>query len=218
MNTSPPRHHYVIWQCADAGCGLRFPAAEYEVNSGRCPRCGGATRPAAAPLNVQERGRRASSNASAELRILLDNIRSTYNVGSIVRTADGAGVDHLYCCGITATPEHPRVAKTALGASETVPWSYHPNGPALAADLCRQGYALWALEAADRAENLLAIRREDLPPRLVLVAGHEVAGVDPAILDQCSRVLSLPMVGTKESLNVTVALGAAVYHLLHGRL
>lgn len=148
--------------------------------------------------------------------ILLDNIRSTYNVGSILRTADGAGVRYLHLCGITPTPDNPKVAKTALGAEQSVRWTHHRNGVTAARMLRAQGSQLWALEIAPCAVSLFDAVA-DLPPvPLVLVVGNERIGVDPGILALCEQVVALPMAGVKHSLNVATAFGIAVYTLRYG--
>ena len=155
---------------------------------------------------------------------LLDNIRSLRNVGSMFRTADGAGIDHLYLGGITPTPEHPKLAKTSLGAERSVPWSHHPDACTAAAELRARGRALWALEGGPRSvclfdpEVTAALAHAQAQGQVVvLVLGHEVSGVDPRIVDQCQRVVHLPMVGLKDSLNVSVALGVAGYWLRFGQ-
>jgi tRNA G18 (ribose-2'-O)-methylase SpoU len=149
------------------------------------------------------------------LEVLLDNIRSLRNVGSIFRTADGAGVGHLHLGGITPTPDHPKLAKTALGAELEVPWTHVTDAAAHAASLVQSGHRLWALEGGDASDSLFEARPsaggEDAP--IVLVLGHEVSGVDPRILRLCERVIHIPMLGIKDSLNVSVAFGVAVYWL-----
>jgi tRNA G18 (ribose-2'-O)-methylase SpoU len=131
------------------------------------------------------------------------------------RTADAAGISHLHLCGISATPKQAKVAKTALGAEQSVPWSYYRNGVDAAVALKQRGYRLWAIEGGPQAESLFQARsmRQGWP--IVLVVGNEVTGVDPAILQQCDQVLSIPMHGRKRSLNVAVAFGIAVYYLRH---
>jgi tRNA G18 (ribose-2'-O)-methylase SpoU len=150
---------------------------------------------------------------------LLDNIRSTFNVGAMMRTADGAGLRHLHLCGITATPTHRGVAKTALGAEVAVPWSYHRNGVDAACMLDERGYRLWALESRDDACSLFTV---PLPMAgeapLALVVGNERAGVDPGILPLCERIVHIPMEGIKESLNVAIAFGIAAYTIRFGTL
>ena len=148
---------------------------------------------------------------------LLDNIRSIHNVGSMFRSADGAGVGHLYLAGITATPEHSKLAKAALGANEDVPWSYYPNGLDAVTALRGDDFQLWALENFDVSHSA----RPSLPlipPKLALVVGNERAGIDPAILKECDALLSLPMAGRKSSLNAAVAFGIALYWVRYGKI
>jgi tRNA G18 (ribose-2'-O)-methylase SpoU len=129
------------------------------------------------------------------------------------RTADGAGVRFLYLCGITATPAHPNLSKAALGAQATVPWSYALNGLDLVMALREEGRQFWAIETADNAEPFFQADLTIGSGNVVVVVGNERAGVDPAILVLCERVLSLPMNGHKHSLNAAVAFGIACYHL-----
>jgi tRNA G18 (ribose-2'-O)-methylase SpoU len=119
---------------------------------------------------------------------------------------------HLYLCGYTATPEHPKVGKTALGAEQALTWSHHPNGVDLAQTLRAEGKRLVALEGGARAEPIFHLKAWDATP-VVLVVGNEISGVDPDILDLCDQVVSIPMWGVKESLNAAVAFGIAVYAL-----
>lgn len=134
------------------------------------------------------------------------------------RTADGAGVGHLHLCGITATPEHPKLAKAALGAQERVAWSSGLNGVDTAVALREQGHPLWALESTPDAVPLFERTLPESGKPIVLVVGNERAGVDPGILAQCEQVLALPMLGMKRSLNAAVAFGIAVYALRFGRV
>lgn len=207
----------VFYRCADGECGLRFPAAAGETFDGRCPRCGAATQVAAVTTPAVASGSaalEAVAPGGAALHLLLDNWRSLFNVGAAFRTADGAGVGHLYLCGITATPAQRKLAKTALGAEAAVPWSYHADAVMLAATLRQQGAQVWALEATDRAEPLAAVRLPRAGGPVVLVAGNEVVGCDPGLLAVADRVVCLPMRGVKRSLNVAVALSVAVYWLM----
>ncbi len=204
---------FEVLQCLNESCRFRFPV---DNENGRfqpppCPRCGTPLRqvPVQYPLPAVET---AVPPLVPYLSAMLDNIRSIHNVGSMFRTADGARLAHLYLCGITATPEHPKLAKAALGAQQTVPWSQHNNGVDTAETLKSQGYALWAIEATSDAQPLLSTKCKPTQPT-VLVVGNEKAGIDPHILSQCDRTFSLPMHGHKSSLNAAVAFGIAVYHL-----
>lgn len=206
---------YLFFQCDDETCQFRFPAAIQEAAGLRCPRCRGA-------VSVVETATRTvhtpppNQAPGPVLSALLDNIRSIHNAGSIFRTADGAGLRHLYLCGITATPEHPRLAKAALGAHETINWTYSPNGVKTAESLQRTGYHLIALERIADGQHLPLRSKADPEDRLVLVVGNEKAGIDPGILALCDNVISLPMMGAKSSLNAAVAFGIAVYCLRFG--
>ena len=141
---------------------------------------------------------------------ILDNIRSRENVGSIFRTADSAGVSKLYLCGITPQPPHEKISKTALGAELIVPWEYHKQTWRLLEKLKKDGYHIVALEKTDTAENIFELQTGD---KVALVVGNEVDGLAPEILKRCDITASIPMHGQKESLNVAVAFGIAVYQL-----
>ncbi|MDA0245115.1 MAG: RNA methyltransferase [Chloroflexi bacterium] len=206
---------YHLWQCPNPACGFRFPAADDAPGKERCIYCGTATEQLQFPPRPLVPPR--PSIPLPPVEVLLDNIRSLYNVGGIFRAADGAGVRHLHLCGITGTPAHPKLAKTALGAQDNVPWSHHLNGVAVGRALKEQGYQLWALESSPTAEPLFATRLPLGGPPLLLIVGNEVTGVDPDLLALCDKVVFIPMQGIKESLNVTTAFGAAVYHLLYVR-
>lgn len=145
--------------------------------------------------------------------LLLDNIRSALNVGSIIRTAEGAGIEHLYLCGFTPTPEHTKVSKTALGSEANVDWSYHSNAVAIALALRCEGTRLISLENAPNSMSLFDIEDHFSNEKVALVVGNELTGIDPELLALSDTVAHLPMAGTKGSLNVAVALGIAVYWL-----
>lgn len=141
---------------------------------------------------------------------VLDNIRSLHNVGSLFRTADGAGVEKLYLCGMTGTPPRPEIRKAALGAEETVAWEYFATTREALQQLRGQGYQLVAVE---RAESSLDFREAHYHFPLALVVGHEFEGIAPEILAECDLIVSLPMHGSKHSLNVAVAFGIAAYEV-----
>jgi tRNA G18 (ribose-2'-O)-methylase SpoU len=145
------------------------------------------------------------------LHVLLDNIRSAWNVGSILRTADGFGFAHAYLCGITPTPENKDVQKTALGADEFVTWSHHMDALKLVKGLKKEGWRVWALEEDERAQPIDQIA--DPTHNTVLIVGSEVTGVDPALLDLADYIFYIPMRGQKRSFNVAVAFGVAAWVL-----
>jgi len=146
------------------------------------------------------------------LVVVAHDLRSAYNVGSVFRTADAAGLRHVYLTGFTPTPEHRGVRKTALGAEEAVPWSHHADPLALVRQLKTGGTTIVALERAEGAVGLEDVGAGHFP--LALVLGNEVAGVAPALLDAADLVLALPQYGVKSSLNVAVAFGVAAYGLV----
>ena len=133
-------------------------------------------------------------------------------MGSIFRTADSAGLAHVYLTGFTATPEHRGVRKTALGAENAVPWSHHEDPLALLDILTIAGSTIATLERTDGAIGLTAINADHFPMALIL--GNEVSGVPTALIESADVVLALPQYGTKDSLNVSVAFGIAAYGLV----
>jgi tRNA G18 (ribose-2'-O)-methylase SpoU len=206
---------YVFLQCRNEACRFRFPVDRRESAGIPCPRCRSALVEVAGAIYEPSAGREMPPS-EREIVALLDNIRSIHNVGSMFRSADGAGVARLILAGITATPEHPRLKKAALGTQESISWQYYPNGVDAALALRAEGYRLVALERlpAGLRERSFALPHDG--ERLVLVVGNERAGVDPGILALCDAVLTLPMMGDKSSLNAAVAFGIAVYYLRFG--
>jgi tRNA G18 (ribose-2'-O)-methylase SpoU len=211
---------YQFYECQNRACRFRFPAAAHELAGNGCPTCGGPLTAVAVPPGSErdDNGQPAAVTPAAPppLEIMLDNIRSLYNVGAILRTADGARVNHVHLCGITAVPTQPRLAKTALGAEAALPWTYYRNGVAAASQLKARGCRLWALEAAAAAIPLFACTPPTDERPLLLIVGNEKTGIDPGILALCERIVSLPMGGIKESLNVAAAFGIAVYYVRYG--
>jgi 23S rRNA (guanosine2251-2'-O)-methyltransferase len=144
--------------------------------------------------------------------LVLDNIRSANNVGSIFRTADCFALQHLYLCGITATPPHRDILKTALGASSTVSWSYHENAVALVKALRGDGAQVQCLEQTERSVQLRDFTPTGAKP-LVIVVGNEVQGVNQEVINAADGTIEIEQFGTKHSLNVAVATGLLVYDL-----
>jgi tRNA G18 (ribose-2'-O)-methylase SpoU len=157
----------------------------------------------------------AGSSLYEDLRlpvtILLDNVRSMYNVGSFFRTGDGAGIEQLILCGITARPPHKGIAKTALGAEERVGWRGAESSLGEIQTLRSSGHEIAAMETSNRAVDIF-----DWQPRFpVCVAfGHEVDGLDTPLLDACDTHVRIPMLGLKHSLNVASAGAIVMYELL----
>lgn len=144
------------------------------------------------------------------LRLLLPNIRSLWNVGSMFRSSDAFGVEFVHLAGYTGTPPRKEIAKTALGAEAWVPWDHHADPVEIADKLLADGWRLVALELTPDAVPL-----SELPPapKTCVVVGHELSGVEPELLKRCAAKGKIPMGGLKESLNVSVATGIALYQL-----
>jgi 23S rRNA (guanosine2251-2'-O)-methyltransferase len=151
---------------------------------------------------------------SIQLEALLDNIRSAWNVGSIIRTADGFGLKHVHLCGITPTPEVDAVKKTSLGAEDIVGWTHHKDALKLVQKLKVEGWEVLALEEDDRAISISKYTNSRSLKPTILIAGNEISGVDPDLLDLCDEILFIPMHGQKKSFNVTIAFGIAAYLLI----
>lgn len=155
---------------------------------------------------------------SPRIEVALADVRSAHNVGSIFRTADGAGVSHVHLIGTTPTPidrfgrARADIAKVALGAERSVPWTYHEDGTAFLTAMHAAGRVLVAVEQDSRAEDYRSL---SLPDGAVFVFGNEVTGVSRELLDAAERVIHVPMHGQKESLNVSVTVGVVLFSLLH---
>jgi 23S rRNA (guanosine2251-2'-O)-methyltransferase len=205
---------YAFFECTHPSCRLRFPLDMQRHKGAFCPRCGGKLKMTHSDVDIPFT-EPSHTNPARRFMGVLDNIRSAHNVGGIFRTADGAGVERLYLCGITPTPAgHPELAKTALGAENAVAWSAHENSLIVARALRAEGVFLLALERTAESTPIQEFSLERLEERpIALLIGHERAGVDPGLLEICDGIVDLPMAGSKASLNVTVAFGVAGYWL-----
>ena len=167
-------------------------------------------------LNVTELGRmdteQFKSSRKLPLTVILDDVRSLYNVGSVFRTSDAFRVERIILCGITATPQNclVEIHKTALGAEESVEWSYSNDCVSVVKELNDQGYVTVAVEQVEDS-----IKLDDLvvdnTKRYALVLGNEVKGVNQAVVDLCKFSLEIPQYGTKHSLNVSVSAGLVIW-------
>ncbi len=159
-----------------------------------------------------------------QLVLIAHNLRSAHNVGSLFRTAEGLGVGKLYLSGYSPYPLSPnderlphlaqkidrQIAKTALGAEESIDWQYRSDINALLNDLKNQGFVIAALEQSPYSTKLTGFQP---PDKLVLIVGRETEGIEPEILAVCDHILEIPMFGRKESFNVAQAAAMALYHL-----
>jgi len=143
--------------------------------------------------------------------LIAHNIRSLYNVGSFFRTADAFGVSKLYLTGYTGTPKNFRLSKTALGAEKLVPWEHHKRLKGVLDKLKRQKIKIIALE--NNISNTTPLNKFKPKFPMALLLGEEVAGIKQGYLKSCDNIVEIPMQGQKESLNVAVALGIAIYHI-----
>lgn len=144
--------------------------------------------------------------------IVLDNVRSAQNVGSFFRTADAFGIGRIALCGISATPPNREIHKTALGAEQSVEWSYHPTTLECIDSLRQEGYRIIAIEQIEGATMLNNFRAESTE-RYALVFGNEVDGVDQAVADIVDSAIEIPQVGIKHSINVSVSAGILMWEL-----
>lgn len=145
--------------------------------------------------------------------LVLDNIRSMHNVGAAFRSSDAFRIQAIYLCGITATPPHPLIRKTALGAEEAVEWHYFSETTEAIEALKQQGYTLCVLEQTTKSCPLNQLPSPLLSDPVALVVGNEVYGVQEEVVAQAQYALEIPQYGTKHSLNVSVATGIALYAL-----
>lgn len=144
--------------------------------------------------------------------IVLDNIRSQSNIGSVFRTADAFLVEAIYLCGITAQPPHREIQKTALGATESVAWKYFGTTMEAVLELKQKGYTLIAVEQADGAVALQDLKIEN-EKKYALIFGHEINGVAQDIIDICDFCTEIPQFGTKHSFNISVSAGIVLWEL-----
>ncbi len=146
------------------------------------------------------------------ISVVVDNVRSIYNVGSIFRSSDAAGIQHIYLTGITGTPDNAALHKTALGAQDTVPWSHEISALETVRRLKNQGCTIGVLEITDEPTPTTGVRAGHFP--LCLIVGNELHGVDPAVVELADLALEIPQFGVKQSLNVSVAYGVAAFDLV----
>ena len=203
---------FVIYECENPDCRFRCPSNLTAKSLEFCPLCASPMHAVTLPFSNQKSVTNHLPSNNPPIEILLDNLRSTLNVGSIFRTSDGAGVRKIHLCGTTPTPEHPKIAKTGLGAEWNLPWETHRNGLDFIRETHKDGVLVISLEATPSSTSIFSLDLDltNTQP-ILLVIGNEVSGVDPEILALSDHVYSIPMAGIKSSLNVAVAFGIAVY-------
>ena len=165
-------------------------------------------------LKITEMGRLSveafRQSRKMPLVVVLDNVRSMYNVGSVFRTSDAYRVERILLCGITATPPHVEIHKTALGAEESVAWEHYVSTEEAVRQLKAEGYTLLAVEQAHDSISLQSFSPQP-DTKYAIVLGNEVKGVQQSVVDLCDHCLELPQFGTKHSLNVSTTAGIINY-------
>lgn len=147
------------------------------------------------------------------ITLVLDNVRSMHNVGSAFRTADGFAIEKIFLCGITATPPHREIEKTALGATQSIPWEHIKETTEAINILKEQGYTIIAIE---QAENSVLLQNfiPSKDAKYALVFGNEVNGVDEEVMEQIDHCIEIPQFGTKHSFNVSVTIGIVTWDFI----
>jgi tRNA G18 (ribose-2'-O)-methylase SpoU len=167
-------------------------------------------------LKLQELGRKSveeyRSTEKAPIVIVLDNIRSLNNVGSVFRTSDCFSVEKIFLCGITATPPHRDIHKTAIGATESVEWEHVESTLDVVERLKKEGWRTYAIEQTENSEMLHEIHPKD-GDKIAIIMGNEVDGVQQEVINSCDGVIEIPQFGTKHSLNISVCTGLVVWDL-----
>ncbi len=145
------------------------------------------------------------------LVVVLDDVRSMYNVGSVFRTSDAFRVEKIILCGITSTPPHAEIHKTALGAEDSVSWEYEQTALEAVEKLKKEGYTVFSVEQAEGSTPLPSFKAEH-GQKYAVVLGNEVKGVHQEVIDASDNCLEIPQFGTKHSMNVSVTAGIIIYH------
>ena len=154
------------------------------------------------------------NNPKRPIVLVLDNIRSAHNVGAAFRLSDACALKHIYLCGISPTPPHVQVHKTALGAENHVAWTHHPNTCTLIHDLKKKGYHTIAAELVEGSIPLQEVHHLALPEPLAIVFGHEVFGIQQDVLEAVNTCVEIPQQGAKLSMNVAMCMGIVVWELI----
>ncbi len=146
------------------------------------------------------------------VNVVLDNVRSVLNVGSVFRTCDAFKISHLWLCGLTPTPEMREMRKTALGSTESVDWSHRESTLETVRELKRKGFTVLGVEQTTGSVSLHEFKTTDRP--LAVVFGNEVKGIDQTVIDLCDHIIEIPQFGTKHSLNISVSAGIVLWKLI----
>jgi 23S rRNA (guanosine2251-2'-O)-methyltransferase len=209
-----PEQQFQVYECQNVTCRLRFPSNLSVQSISVCPLCGENMSPSGLPFSNFKLPTTLTTIYPQKVAILLDNLRSVLNVGSIFRSADGVGVAHIFCCGTTPTPAHSKFSKSGLGSEETIHWSYHRNALDVLSLPDNIESHIISLEVTQGSNSIFS--PELMLPEiqsLLLIVGNEISGVDPELIRKSDNLLHIPMGGKKSSLNVAVAAAIAMYSL-----
>jgi len=204
----------VFRECTNPECRFRYPDMRIEYLEDFCPKCGDPSAIRSQVISAEDGKSKDSVALNSGLVVLLDNIRSVYNVGSIFRTCEGLGVKEIYLTGISPTPKHTRLAKTGLGAEENIKWTHQNNASVLLNKLHKRGFFLLGLERTEGAIPIQEFNSLNTGLPICLIVGNERLGIDPEIQKICDALVCIPMQGIKESLNVSVAFAIAAFYLM----
>ena len=171
-------------------------------------------------LSMDELGRKSveefRQSEKIPVIVILENIRSAYNVGSIFRTADAFLLQSIYICGYTAHPPHKEIKKTALGADDTVTWKHFKNICDAIEEIKAEGYKVYAVEQAENSWKLGSFTTDD--EKIAVIFGNEVTGVEQSTIAICDGIIEIPQLGMKHSLNVATAAGVVLWELVRTRI
>lgn len=199
-------------ECLNPDCRFRYPDTQYESELSYCPKCGERAKIRSRVSHLKNVIHK-KNGSDIRLSVLLDNIRSVYNVGSIFRTCEGLGIKEIFLGGITPTPDHPQLRKTGLGAENQIKWTHNNNSLDLAEIFIREDYLLIGLECSDKSIPIddLFMDFDTSRKPICLILGNENLGIDPDLQKLCDLLMCIPMQGIKESFNVSVAFAIAAY-------
>lgn len=203
----------VFRECSNPDCRFRYPDMRIEYEDDYCPKCGDPALIRCTVTHTDDENQRQLKSRKTDLVVLLDNLRSVYNVGSIFRTCEGLGINNIYLTGISPTPDHPRLLKTGLGAEKNISWIYRNNAIDQVNELRKRGFYVIGLECTESAIPLQEFDLQGIDQPVCLIAGNERLGIDPEIQKISDSLVCIPMNGVKESLNVSVAFAIAAFYL-----
>ncbi len=196
-------------QCSNTQCNLRFPAPKDDFNA-FCPHCG--EKLIVSRYSIDNGYAHFHKLNSFRVECVLDNIRSAYNVGAILRSANAFGIDMIHLCGITPSPLLDKVKKTSLGAEKTLSWHVYPNALDLVLEKKNLGFSIFSIETSPSAHSLLDIPSKVRTGKVLFVLGNEIFGIDPEIRNCSDAILQIPVIGHKKSLNVAASFSIAAFY------